>query len=94
MCILYILLQCGADYVKTNQRAPVGLEMDADCSYASLDGDADRLVCYFKSQGRQHYITSVLNSSFTYPLLFVKESVRVKLSIKRYSKVCPGFICI
>ena len=91
---IYLLLQCGADYVKTNQRAPVGLEMDTDCSYASLDGDADRLVCYFKSQGRRHYRTSVLNPSMTYPLFFVKESVRVKLSIKWYSKVCQGLICI
>nr|XP_002119184.1 phosphoacetylglucosamine mutase [Ciona intestinalis] len=37
---------CGADYVKVQQRAPVGLNMEPDHRYASFDGDADRLVYY------------------------------------------------
>lgn len=41
---------CGADYVKTNQRLPQGLEKDGVqpgdrlCSY---DGDADRIIYYY-----------------------------------------------
>lgn len=48
---------CGADYVKTNQRPPPGLSLspsDPSASassafdrYASLDGDADRIVFYY-----------------------------------------------
>lgn len=36
---------CGADYVKTQQRAPDPLEPKT--LYASLDGDADRVVFYY-----------------------------------------------
>ncbi|RHZ83422.1 hypothetical protein Glove_94g33 [Diversispora epigaea] len=38
---------CGADYVKTNQRLPLGLNIKAGERAASLDGDADRIVYYF-----------------------------------------------
>lgn len=44
-------VQCGADFVKTNQRLPKGIDMDLasdkNTLCASFDGDADRLVCYF-----------------------------------------------
>ncbi|KAL9594185.1 MAG: hypothetical protein Q9219_007171 [cf. Caloplaca sp. 3 TL-2023] len=39
--------QCGADFVKTNQRAPPSSHTSPLMRYASLDGDADRLVYYF-----------------------------------------------
>ncbi|KAL9613833.1 MAG: hypothetical protein Q9167_001629 [Letrouitia subvulpina] len=39
--------QCGADYVKTNQRAPPSSQVAPLARYASLDGDADRIVYYF-----------------------------------------------
>lgn len=42
---------CGADFVKTGQRGPVGLNLTNDGRYCSLDGDADRLVYYFKKNG-------------------------------------------
>nr|AAS21455.1 phosphoacetylglucosamine mutase [Oikopleura dioica] len=43
---------CGADFVKTGQRAPVGSEMKEGVRYCSVDGDADRLVYYFLRAGK------------------------------------------
>ena len=42
--------QCGADYVKTQQKAPPGLELSANTRYCSLDGDADRIVFYYQAE--------------------------------------------
>ncbi|KAI4166696.1 MAG: hypothetical protein LQ343_007833 [Gyalolechia ehrenbergii] len=39
--------QCGADFVKTNQRAPPSSHAGPLMRCASLDGDADRIVYYF-----------------------------------------------
>ncbi|CAI1940017.1 hypothetical protein SEUBUCD650_0E00270 [Saccharomyces eubayanus] len=40
--------ECGADYVKTNQRLPKGLSPSSpDSLYCSFDGDADRVVFYY-----------------------------------------------
>ncbi|KAF3922974.1 hypothetical protein ABW20_dc0102612 [Dactylellina cionopaga] len=39
--------QCGADYVKTNQRLPPSTTAEPGARYASLDGDADRIVYYY-----------------------------------------------
>ncbi|KAJ5948540.1 hypothetical protein N7454_001847 [Penicillium verhagenii] len=41
---------CGADYVKTKQRAPPSSKAVALDRCASLDGDADRLVYYFSDE--------------------------------------------
>lgn len=40
-------VQCGADFVKTQQRAPPTSKASSGDRCASLDGDADRLVYYF-----------------------------------------------
>jgi phosphoacetylglucosamine mutase len=40
-------LDCGADFVKTKQRAPAGLQLTPNARYCSLDGDADRLIYYY-----------------------------------------------
>ena len=47
-CPLYTdtQFQCGADYVKTNQRAPPSSNAKQLERCASLDGDADRLIYY------------------------------------------------
>ena len=45
---------CGADFVKTGQKAPVGLEMKDGERYCSLDGDADRLVYYYQAWDANH----------------------------------------
>ncbi|KAJ6141389.1 Phosphoacetylglucosamine mutase [Penicillium chermesinum] len=42
---------CGADYVKTKQRAPPSSKAAPLDRCASLDGDADRLVYYFNDEG-------------------------------------------
>ncbi|KAF3939031.1 hypothetical protein ABW19_dt0206870 [Dactylella cylindrospora] len=39
--------QCGADYVKTNQRLPPSTDPRPLARYCSLDGDADRIVYYY-----------------------------------------------
>lgn len=39
--------QCGADYVKTNQKAPPGVQLTSQGRYCSLDGDADRIIFYY-----------------------------------------------
>jgi len=39
--------KCGADFVKTNQRAPPSSQATPLARCASLDGDADRIVYYF-----------------------------------------------
>ncbi|KAL8690120.1 MAG: hypothetical protein Q9218_004369 [Villophora microphyllina] len=39
--------QCGADFVKTNQRAPPSSHASPLTRCASLDGDADRIIYYF-----------------------------------------------
>lgn len=45
--------QCGADYVKTNQRLPPALEdvLSKGERACSLDGDADRVVYYYLTSG-------------------------------------------
>ncbi|CAI7569345.1 unnamed protein product [Penicillium manginii] len=42
--------ECGADYVKTKQRAPPSSKAGPLDRCASLDGDADRLVYYFSDE--------------------------------------------
>lgn len=42
--------QCGADYVKTNQRAPPASKASPLDRCCSLDGDADRIVFYFNDR--------------------------------------------
>ncbi|XP_042900184.1 phosphoacetylglucosamine mutase isoform X2 [Parasteatoda tepidariorum] len=39
---------CGADFVKVEQKAPEGSEILVNERYASFDGDADRLVYFYK----------------------------------------------
>lgn len=42
---------CGADYVKTNQKLPNNVKNpQANKLYASFDGDADRLICYYQRE--------------------------------------------
>ena len=40
-------MQCGADYVKTGQRAPPSSQASPLARCASIDGDADRIMYYF-----------------------------------------------
>lgn len=49
-------VNCGADYVKTNQRAPQGSTIDEGQLGASFDGDADRIVFYYLKNGHFHLL--------------------------------------
>jgi len=47
---------CGADFVKVNQRAPNGIEFETGQRYCSFDGDADRIVYYYKDQNERFHL--------------------------------------
>ncbi|KXT05536.1 hypothetical protein AC578_3742 [Pseudocercospora eumusae] len=42
---------CGADFVKTGQKVPVGFNGKPYDRWCSFDGDADRIVYYFNEEG-------------------------------------------
>ncbi|CAI5757006.1 unnamed protein product [Candida verbasci] len=44
---------CGADFVKTNQKLPKNVQPQENKLYASFDGDADRLICYYQDSNKQ-----------------------------------------
>ncbi|XP_068609666.1 phosphoacetylglucosamine mutase [Brachionichthys hirsutus] len=49
--------RCGADFVKTQQKAPTGLTMNPGERGCSFDGDADRIVYYYiDSEGQFHLL--------------------------------------
>lgn len=49
--------QCGADYVKTQQRAPPGVTLIPNHRYCSFDGDADRIIFYYSdTEGLFHLL--------------------------------------
>ena len=39
--------QCGADYVKVEQKAPNSVLLESGRRYCSYDGDADRIVYFY-----------------------------------------------
>ncbi|KAJ2850750.1 hypothetical protein IWW36_001645 [Coemansia brasiliensis] len=43
-------IDCGADYVKSNQRQPAGMSLEPGSRYCSFDGDADRIVYYYADE--------------------------------------------
>ncbi|XP_005089071.1 phosphoacetylglucosamine mutase [Aplysia californica] len=43
--------QCGADFVKLNQMPPAGINLEPGMRCASFDGDADRIVYFYKTSG-------------------------------------------
>lgn len=47
--------QCGADYVKVNQREPQSVRLRANQRYASFDGDADRIIYYYGNREEGHF---------------------------------------
>ncbi|KAI4149201.1 MAG: hypothetical protein LQ340_004750 [Diploschistes diacapsis] len=78
--------QCGADYVKTNQRAPPSSAAGKLRRCCSLDGDADRVVYYFISDDDTFHLLdgdriSTLAASFLSDLVrsvgFNSEKVRI-----------------
>lgn len=53
-------VRCGADFVKTNQNLPAGIDTalasNTSTICASFDGDADRLVCYFYDKSDEKFV--------------------------------------
>ncbi|XP_066215056.1 phosphoacetylglucosamine mutase isoform X2 [Saccopteryx leptura] len=65
---------CGADFVKSHQKPPQGMEMKSNERCCSFDGDADRIVYYYRdADGHFHLIDgdkiATLISSFLKELL-------------------------
>ncbi|XP_005914338.1 phosphoacetylglucosamine mutase [Haplochromis burtoni] len=49
--------QCGADYVKVQQKPPTGIQINPGERCCSFDGDADRIVYYYTdSEGTFHLL--------------------------------------
>jgi phosphoacetylglucosamine mutase len=44
--------ECGADFVKMYQKAPLGMTLLNNERSCSLDGDADRIVFYYQNKGK------------------------------------------
>nr|XP_044613444.1 phosphoacetylglucosamine mutase isoform X1 [Equus asinus] len=74
---------CGADFVKSHQRPPQGMEMKSNERCCSFDGDADRIVYYYSdADGHFHLIDgdkiATLISSFLKELLVeIGESLNI-----------------
>ncbi|XP_050535515.1 phosphoacetylglucosamine mutase isoform X2 [Daktulosphaira vitifoliae] len=49
-------LNCGADYVKSNQCPPTGLSIIPNTKYVSVDGDADRIIYFFIDETNTFYL--------------------------------------
>ncbi|NXA15825.1 AGM1 mutase, partial [Sapayoa aenigma] len=63
---------CGADFVKVHQKPPGGLDMKPSERCCSLDGDADRIVYYYKDEtGHFHLIDG--DKIATLISIFLKE---------------------
>ncbi|CAG8487016.1 13776_t:CDS:10 [Acaulospora colombiana] len=77
---------CGADYVKTSQRLPLGLEIEKGKRAASLDGDADRILYYFVDENGTFKLLdgdkiAVLASSFIIDLVKAVSLENIKVGV-------------
>lgn len=64
--------QCGADFVKIQQELPTGFEIKPGERGCSFDGDADRIVYYYKdAEGRFHLLDG--DKISTLISMFLKE---------------------
>ncbi|NXG36401.1 AGM1 mutase, partial [Dromaius novaehollandiae] len=73
---------CGADYVKVHQKPPTGLDMKPNERCCSLDGDADRIVYYYKDTA-DHFHLIDGDKIATLISIFLKELlVKVEQTLK------------
>lgn len=77
---------CGADYVKTNQRIPKNVTPVSGKLYGSFDGDADRLVHYYQDKNGQFKLLdgdkiATLIALFLQRLLAKVDTSKLKLDI-------------
>ncbi|KAG7830776.1 hypothetical protein KL920_001367 [Ogataea angusta] len=77
-------VECGADYVKTNQKLPSNLQPRDHQLYSSFDGDADRVVFYYADGPRFQLLDgdriATLLASFLNKLL-QQAKVKAKMGI-------------
>ncbi|KIV94876.1 hypothetical protein PV10_02597 [Exophiala mesophila] len=69
-------LDCGADYVKTKQRAPPTSKAQPGDRCASLDGDADRLVYYYTDENQTFHLLDG-DRIATLAAVFLADIVRI-----------------
>ncbi|KAM5256266.1 phosphoacetylglucosamine mutase isoform 2-T2 [Ctenodactylus gundi] len=74
---------CGADFVKSHQKPPEGMEMKSNERCCSFDGDADRIVYYY-CDGDRHFhlidgdkIATLISSFLKELLLEIGESLNI-----------------
>ncbi|KAI5954461.1 PCM1 [Candida jiufengensis] len=78
---------CGADYVKTNQKLPKNVETQQENKlYASFDGDADRLICYYQDSSKKFVLLdgdkiSTLIALFLQQIFRKLDSSKLSLNI-------------
>ncbi|XP_045916543.1 phosphoacetylglucosamine mutase isoform X2 [Micropterus dolomieu] len=77
--------QCGADFVKVQQKPPTGIQMNPGERGCSFDGDADRVVYYYTdSEGQFHLLDgdkiATLISTFLKELL-TQASLDLKIAV-------------
>uniref|UniRef100_A0A1A8RQ18 Phosphoacetylglucosamine mutase n=2 Tax=Nothobranchius rachovii TaxID=451742 RepID=A0A1A8RQ18_9TELE len=77
--------QCGADFVKVQQKPPTGVEISPGDRCCSFDGDADRIVYYYTdSRGLFHLLDgdkiATLISTFLKELL-VQAGLDLKIAV-------------
>ncbi|XP_040921141.1 phosphoacetylglucosamine mutase isoform X1 [Toxotes jaculatrix] len=77
--------QCGADFVKVQQKPPMGININPGERCCSFDGDADRIVYYYTdSEGRFHLLDgdkiATLISTFLKELL-TQASLDLKIAV-------------
>ncbi|XP_074437387.1 phosphoacetylglucosamine mutase isoform X1 [Larus michahellis] len=75
---------CGADFVKVHQKPPRGLDMKPNERCCSFDGDADRIVYYYKdATGHFHLIDG--DKIATLISIFLKELLAKGIKRKSFS---------
>ncbi|XP_061667551.1 phosphoacetylglucosamine mutase [Syngnathoides biaculeatus] len=77
--------QCGADFVKVQQKPPTGVKVRSGERCCSFDGDADRIVYYYTdSDGRFHLLDgdkiATLISTFLKEL-FMQAGLNLKIAV-------------
>lgn len=78
--------ECGADFVKTNQRIPKNIVPKVGKLYGSFDGDADRLVHYYENSSGEFKLLdgdkiATLLALFLQKLLSHIDTDKLKLDI-------------
>ncbi|KAM3932641.1 phosphoacetylglucosamine mutase [Leptodactylus fuscus] len=76
---------CGADYVKVQQKPPEGIDMKPGERCCSFDGDADRIVYYYKDSDEGFHLLdgdkiATLISTFIKELL-VKADLKLNMGV-------------